>query len=188
MLNQIPDKILDLFFDDIEIKVLKCFFNEERILDFDLSERLKIPINDLRKILQEFNYKGFMNYDKIKSDKRDFWYDYIWYLKKVDFYTYLYKHLKILYEDLERKINICSKTIIFVCPKCNVQYPFAEALEYDFKCPNCGTVLEEIHVDIKKYKENLKFYKYWLDKIKKFAKEEESLDIEEIINRCVNQT
>jgi transcription initiation factor IIE alpha subunit len=59
-------------------------------------------------------------------------------------------------------------------------------LEYDFKCPDCGSILEENRVDTKKYEEKLKFYKYWLEKIKKFAKEEERFDIEEIIERRSN--
>jgi transcription initiation factor IIE alpha subunit len=59
-----------------------------------------------------------MDYDKIKSDKKEFWYDYIWYLKKVDFYTFLYKHLKDLCDELERKIKVCSSTLNFICPNC----------------------------------------------------------------------
>ncbi len=181
MLNQIPDKILELFFDDYEIKILKKFFNKEKILDFDLSNELNLQINEIRKILQEFNYKGFMDYDKLKSEKKEYWYDYVWYLKKVDFYTFLYRNLKDLCDELERKIKICSSTLSFVCPKCKKTYPFAEALDYDFKCPVCDCVLEENKIDPKKYENKLKFYKFWLEKIKKFAKDEESFDIEEII-------
>ncbi len=187
MLNQIPDKILKLFFDDLEIKILKNFFEKDRILDFDLADELNVPINELRRILQEFNYSGFMDYDKIKSDKKEFWYDYIWFLKKVDFYTFLYKRLNDLCDELERKIKICANTLNFICTNCKKTYPFAEALEFDFKCPDCNCILEENMIDTKKYEEKLKFYKYWLEKIKNFAKEEESFDIEEIINRKVSQ-
>jgi transcription initiation factor IIE alpha subunit len=91
-----------------------------------------------------------------------------------------------LCDELERKIKVCSSTLNIICPNCKKTCAFAEALEYDFKCPDCGSILEENKVDTKKNEEKLKIYRYWLEKIKKFAKEEESFDIEEIIKRKTN--
>jgi len=74
---------------------------------------------------------------------------------------YFRKHHRILeniLRDLKEQLVVEESNIFFYCPSCEFKYTFEEAMDYGFRCPQCGGVLKEYNNknDVRMIKEQIK--------------------------------
>ena len=113
---------------------------------------MKLKVTNVRTILNRLHYRGITNYDKTR-DKQTGWYYYVWTFD-------VQRMVKLVIEEQSEEISFLEKKkleiqeySLFGCANCD-SVPFEVAMEYNFKCPNCGKTMESINQDLQKKKIN----------------------------------
>jgi len=134
------------------IKIVELLGIKKNVSEFVIAEKLDLTINRIRHILYKLQSKNLVTSTR-KKDKKKGWYIYYW--------TFNFENLKELVSNLKKlrlmqlKSQLSKDTPQFyICENNCLMLKFKEALEYDFKCPECGKILYEI--DSKKELENAK--------------------------------
>ena len=146
------------------VLLVKALKNRKDVSEFKLAEELKQEINLTRNMLYrlyDFNLVSFIR----KKDKKKVWYIYHW--------TFNLKNIKYLMKDLKKKklerlkerLKREKGVDFYTCKEGCIRLDFEQATDFEFKCPECGALLdlednskkiEEIKKDIAKLEKEMK--------------------------------
>ena len=133
---------LGLELDESTLKILSILQKKKNVPEENIAKRLKIRINDARKLLYKLYERRLAVYEKKSDPKKKWWYIYYWSLDKDRiqelFLEYRGKQIEKKKAELEAELKYA-----FECKNCKAKYPYEEALETEFTCPACGSVLGE---------------------------------------------
>jgi transcription initiation factor TFIIE subunit alpha len=141
--------------------------NNKNISEFKIAEVIKKEVNQTRNILYRLYENNLVSFMR-KKDKKKGWYIYYW--------TFNQKRVKYLVGDLKGKKLAKLKERVerekegnfFGCGNKCIRLDFDQATDFNFKCPECGTVLdhedntevlEKIKKEIKEIEKELKSIK-----------------------------
>lgn len=121
------------------INVLK---DKKNVSEFTIAEELKEEINTIRNKLYrlyDFNLVEFTR----KKDKKKGWYIYYW--------TFVPSRIPYLIKDLKRKrleklkerIKLEQGSNFFECVNKCMRLTFDKAIDFEFKCPECGQLMNQ---------------------------------------------
>ncbi|MEK6932498.1 MAG: hypothetical protein AABW56_01745 [Nanoarchaeota archaeon] len=124
------------------IKLLNLLKEKENISEFDIAEDLKMSINQIRNLLYKLNSYNLV-YSNRKKDREKGWYIYYW--------TFNFKHARDLLISRKQAEILRLKDELekerqhryFVCANDNIRYELEEALELEYKCSECGSILKQ---------------------------------------------
>jgi transcription initiation factor TFIIE subunit alpha len=138
------DKLIEDFISEViggdVLEVVRYLKKRDNVSEFKLAEKLDLTVNQIRNMLYRLYSYSLVDFTR-KKDKKKGWYIYYW-----DFYvnraldTALgYKKERVaLLKDLLKKEETGQH---FICPDKDVRLSFEQAIEHDFKCPECDKVL-----------------------------------------------
>jgi transcription initiation factor TFIIE subunit alpha len=139
------------------------------ISEFTLADKLKIGINEVRNLiyrLQEHN----LVYSTRKKDRQKGWYIYYW--------TFNMLHARdLLIEKKTKQIAVLDETKkeeiegkLYACPSNCLRMSLEDAMEGNFKCPECEKVMiqEKDERDIKKIEEEMHRLRNEIHELKQF--------------------
>ncbi len=145
-------------------KILK---DKENVNEFTIAEKLKLTINQIRNIIYKFEQYNLINSTR-KKDRKKGWYIYFFTLNK--------KQIEDTVLQLKQnKINILKKQFdredsnnFYTCPNKCMRLTIENAMEHQFMCAECGTLLEPEDKDknVAKIKKIVKDLEEELEKIK----------------------
>jgi transcription initiation factor TFIIE subunit alpha len=130
--------------------------NGENVSEFLIAEKLEVPINAIRKtlyILQDSNLVTSMR----KKDKKKGWYIYYWTFDSIQAKTLILKMKEERMNNLKRRLDLEQNSKYFTCKRKCMRLTFERALENNFSCSECATILHEVDnsVKVKLIKEEL---------------------------------
>jgi len=116
--------------------------NKKNVSEFTISEKLKVSVNVVRNMLYRLYHENLVSFIR-KKDKKKGWYIYYWTpnLKRLRFLVNEIKKRKI--ERLKERIEREKNNFYFSCKNMCVRFSFDKAIEYNYKCPECGELLEQ---------------------------------------------
>lgn len=122
------------------IPLIRLILGKSDVNEFKIAEQLGITVNQVRNMLYRLGAYNLVDFTR-KKDKRKGWYIYYWTfdLRKAHDLILSLKHKKLhfLMKRLEKE-----KTDVFLkCVNECVRLDTANAMEYDFRCPECGELL-----------------------------------------------
>jgi len=138
--------------------------NKKNISEFKIAEAIKKEINATRNMLyrmQEANLVSFIR----KKDKKKGWYIYYWTFKPK-----MIKHIvtnlkKEKLSKLKDRISREKSNHFFICQNKCIRLDFEQAMNFEFKCPECGEIMNQ-----EDNKENIRLIEEEIKKIKKELK------------------
>ncbi|MEM2121768.1 MAG: hypothetical protein QXU20_03885 [Candidatus Woesearchaeota archaeon] len=140
--NEIIKDVLGMLSAEDTLNIIYNIKDKVNVSEFKIAEDLNLEIREIRKKLYKLLENNLVTF-KRKKDKKKGWYIYYWTFNPVQakfLYTQLReKRLKLLQERLEREKN----NQFFICPNACVRLDFEKAFEFDFKCPECGSLVKE---------------------------------------------
>ncbi len=138
-------KILELTKEVIgedAVKIVNFLKDKPNISEFKIAERTKTEIHEIRNILYRLNNHNLATYVK-KKDRQKGWY--------ISYWTFNKKRVKelmstIKVQKLEKykqrlKVEEANKNSFFMCSNACIRLEFQTATEHEFKCPECGNLL-----------------------------------------------
>ena len=134
------------------IPVFKILCLEENINEFDIAEKIHTNINNTRTLLYKL-VNNNLAFSTKKKDKDKGWYIYFW--------NFNFRHARDLIiekktkqlTELKQQFGLEIKGVMYECPKKHINVSLEKAMEINFRCTECETLL--IHKEIGRDKEEL---------------------------------
>jgi len=114
----------------------------KNISEFKVAEALQLEINQVRRILYRLFDNSLCTYNRKKDSKKG------WY---ISYWTFNIKRIKFVLENMNRsKLDLLNKRLkkeldadnnFYMCPNFCKRMTFYDAAEIEFKCPECGKLL-----------------------------------------------
>ncbi|MBN1941198.1 MAG: hypothetical protein JW772_03380 [Candidatus Diapherotrites archaeon] len=146
-------ELLSTIAGDYAVEITKIWERKGKMItDEEIAKKMKLKVTEARTILNRLHYRGISCYHKTKNTKTG-WYSYTWEIKTKRVLELLLEKYSERLEKLEVKRNFEQNYAMFTCKKQCDYIPFEIAVEYLFKCPECGATLEA--VDNKKRIKNI---------------------------------
>jgi transcription initiation factor TFIIE subunit alpha len=111
------------------------------ITDEELAKELNVKPNEVRKKLYLLSEQGFVTSRKTK-DKDSSLYIYYWKVNLDQINDVLLNRKRMILDKLKIRYEQEKDSLFYFCPQDNIKYTMDEALENEFKCPKCGSVLQ----------------------------------------------
>ncbi|MEM2954618.1 MAG: hypothetical protein QW625_01535, partial [Candidatus Nanoarchaeia archaeon] len=132
-------KEIGITLDPEMLEILDILQKQKKVAEEQIAKKLKMHVNDVRKLIYRLYEKGLAIYEKKTDPKKKWWYVYYWSLNKdkiADLYlAYRKKYLEKKKVELQEE-----QKYAFVCKTCNARYDYESALDKEFTCPVCSAV------------------------------------------------
>lgn len=141
--QKIFDTVKEVVGED-SLKVVEYLKDKKNISDFKIAEKTNSDIHEIRNILYRLFNNNLVTYYR-KKDRQKGWYISYWTFNKKrikDLMKQLHvskleKYRERLHEEEKNRGNF------FLCPKACVRLGFEKATDCEFRCPECGTILNQ---------------------------------------------
>ena len=124
------------------VPLVELIKKKKNVSEFKIAETLGVTVNVVRNMLYRLYHKNLVSFVR-KKDKKKGWYIYYWTfnMKRIKFLADSLKkeHVERLKERLERE----KSGFFFTCPNECMRLDFEKATDYFFKCPECGSLLQQ---------------------------------------------
>ena len=141
-MNKVIEEVVGEVAGNDVIPLVKKLKNRKNVSEFKLAESIKKEINHTRNMLYRLHDANLVTFTR-KKDKKKGWYIYYW--------TFNLKRMKYLTVDLKKKryakLNERLKREkhgqFFVCGNNCIRLDFEQSMDFSYKCPECGTLLNQ---------------------------------------------
>ncbi len=116
--------------------------SKNNISEFKLAEMLNITVNQVRNMLYRLNEQNLVDFIR-RKDKKKGWYIYYWTLNKKSTEDALIRVKFKQLNDLKTRLDREQGSIFYVCPTGCMRLAMENAMEYEFRCQECGTLMKE---------------------------------------------
>lgn len=126
------------------VPVIEFLKNRKNISEFIIADKVKLDMQRTRNILYRLNTHNITTYIR-KKDKKKGWYISYWTFNKKRIKDLIgimkIKKIEKLREQLKREET--NKNSFFICPQACARLDFDQASEFEYKCPECGSLLNQ---------------------------------------------
>ncbi|MCX8184900.1 MAG: helix-turn-helix domain-containing protein [Sulfolobales archaeon] len=123
------------------VKIFQVLFNSDRELGYsDIIARTGLDEQTVRRVLYELNDLGLVVYRRIQSPE-DGRFIYYWFINSYGLNQALLNRKRLALEKLRTRLDHEARTVFFFCLNDGIRLSFDEAMELDFKCPKCSSLL-----------------------------------------------
>jgi len=135
------DVIRDVAGEDV-VPLVNLIKKKKNISEFKIAEMMKLNVNVVRNMLYRLYHKNLVSFVR-KKDKKKGWYIYYW--------TFNVKRVGVLLDEIKKKrieklqewLEREKNNFFFTCPTGCMRLDFEKAMDYGFKCPECGTLMSQ---------------------------------------------
>ena len=139
--TKIYDTVKTVIGED-SLKIIEYLKDKKNISDFKIAEKVDKDIHEVRNILYRLYSQNLVNYYR-KKDRQKGWY--------ISYWTFNKKRIKELLLKIDRdrlsKYSVRLKEEVenmgnfYLCPNACVRVGFEKATDLEFRCPECGRIL-----------------------------------------------
>lgn len=139
-ISEIDSVIAEVAGEDV-IPLVKKLKNKKNVSEFKLADSLKQEINIVRNMLYRLYNSNLVSFTR-KKDKKKGWYIYYWTFdtKRIKYLMQVLKEKRL--EKLRERLEREQSEQFFLCPNLCIRLDFEQSMNFEFKCPECGTLIE----------------------------------------------
>ena len=134
-------------------RIVEILFGKKDVNEFLIAKKMELTINQVRNILYKLSADNLVSFVR-KKDKRKGWYIYYWTLNKNKVKEALVSYKKKQLQDFKLRLAREQKSQFFFCPTGCMRMTMENAMDHDFKCQECGSLLRPL--DNQRTIENIK--------------------------------
>ncbi len=146
------------------LPLVKVLRNKSNVSEFKLADHIKKEINLTRNMLYRLYDNNLVSFIR-KKDKKKGWYIYYWTFNNKRVKDLVSDIKKRRYERLLERLNREKNSQFYICSNKCMRLDFEQSHDFNFKCPECGTLLDlednaktikTLQVDVDKLEKELK--------------------------------
>ncbi|MBU1269973.1 MAG: hypothetical protein KJ583_02220 [Nanoarchaeota archaeon] len=115
---------------------------KKRISEFIVAEELDLEIHKTRNILYRLYEHNIVQFLR-KKDKIKGWYICYWDLNERVIPELAVKITRNKFEKIQERLEREKNNTFYMCKNACARMTFDNAIEYNFKCPECGEIMNE---------------------------------------------
>jgi transcription initiation factor TFIIE subunit alpha len=126
------------------VKIVNFLGEQKNVSEFIIADNLKLDMQTVRNTLYKMHTLNVATYIR-KKDRQKGWYISYWTFNKARIKEVVVHMKKIQLENLRERLHKeeQSKGVFYICPKACARLDFDQATEFEFKCPECGSLLNQ---------------------------------------------
>jgi len=156
-------KFIESYVGSDGARVFRALFESDKELSYsDIIAKTGLDEQIVRRVLYELNDLGLVIYRRVQSAE-DGRFIYYWTVNSYGINQVLLNRKRQTLEKLKMRLDHEERTAFFLCINDGIRLTFDEALELDFRCPKCSSLL--VQEDRNPYAEILRGF------VRKLAKE-----------------
>ena len=126
------------------IKVVDFLGDRKNVSEFIIAEKLKLDMQTIRNTLYKLHTHNVTTYIR-KKDRQKGWYISYWTFNKKRIRELVDVMKKMQIEKLRERLakEEANKGLFFICSKACARLDFDQATDFEFKCPECGSLLQQ---------------------------------------------
>ena len=180
--NDIVKQLIKEIIGDKGVSLYNLIWSKKNVSEFKIAEELKLTINQVRNLLYQFSTYNLV-YSTRKKDRDKGWYIYYWTINFNEVRSLLLQRKKSGLAHLYTELETEKQHKYYVCSRDGTKLELEEAMEHNFKCPECEQVLKHIDSD-----KRIEAIKQEIDQIKQdLGNLSNNAFIEEIISQQVEE-
>ncbi|MGA2918616.1 transcription factor [Methanoregula sp.] len=121
---------------DEGLNLLERFPREGEHSDEELAASTGINLNSVRHTLYTLYERRLAEYHRIKNNETG-WLTYLWQLRTDHIADALREDMSLVLDKLSRREKYEEENDFFICKDCHLIFTFPQAMNIDFKCPDC---------------------------------------------------
>ena len=167
----IPQKLIDETLTEIggpeALGIYKILKNKENVNEFEIAEKLKLTINQIRNIIYKFEQHNLVSSNR-KKDRKKGWYIYFFTFNKKEAENLVIKLKSEKINKLKKQLSRETSHEYYACPNQCMRVTIENAMENGFMCLECNNLLqpEKREKNITKLKKDLEGYEQEIEKLK----------------------
>ncbi len=123
------------------VKVFRALLDSDKELSYnDIIAKTDLDEQTVRRVLYELNDLGMVIYKRVQSPE-DGRFIYYWLVNSYGINQALLNRKRITLERLKARLSHEMEAVFFLCLNDGIRLSFDEALELDFRCPKCSSLL-----------------------------------------------
>jgi len=141
--NQLIEEVATELVGEESVPVIRYIKDRKSTSEFKIATGIKEEIHRTRNILYRLFDHGLVSFIR-KKDKKKGWYICYWDLepKKVKYLVSKIKKQKL--ENLKDRLKREQSSTFFMCKNACTRVDFEKATDLEFKCPECGSLMNQI--------------------------------------------
>ncbi len=124
------------------LKLVKALKNKKNVSEFKLADAIDQEINITRNMLYRLYDHNLVSFVR-KKDKKKGWYIYYWTFNPKRIKELVANLKKIKIERLKERLQREKTTNFYTCANKCIRLDFDQATEFEYKCPECGEILNQ---------------------------------------------
>ncbi len=137
--NLISDLAREVVGDEA-VRLVDFIKGKKNVSEFKIADKLNITVNQVRNILYGLNSRNLVTFTR-KKDKKKGWYIYYWTFDEKRARDTIIDLKEKRIENLKKLLEKEDSNIYYICPNDDTRMNAENALEHQFKCPECGQIL-----------------------------------------------
>jgi transcription initiation factor TFIIE subunit alpha len=160
--KQLIEEVVKELVGEEALPIIFYLRGKKRISEFIIAEELDMEIHRTRNILYRLLEKNIVTFLR-KKDRIKGWYICYWDFNE-DIIPYLAEKIrKGKIEELKKRLGKEEGNYFYMCKNACVRMAFDKAIEFNFKCPECGELMNQ--------QENQRTIEFIKQRIKELQKE-----------------
>jgi len=143
----IEDAVVEAAGEDV-LPLINALKNKKNISEFKLAENIKQEINTTRNMLYRLYQANLVSFIR-RKDKQKGWYIYYWTFKPKRIKYLILELKKKRFEKLKERLDRETGNDFFMCKNKCMRLNFDQAVDFSYKCPECGSIMEQENNDEK---------------------------------------
>ncbi|MFH1638558.1 MAG: hypothetical protein ABIB71_09090 [Candidatus Woesearchaeota archaeon] len=140
--NKEIEEIMSLVIGEDITPLVNILRNKSNVSEFKLADELNITVNQVRNMLYRLYKHNLVSFVR-KKDKKKGWYIYYWTLDLKHVREELLKLKTKRVEEFKSKLDAEEGGTFFMCPNKCMRVKLENAMEFGFRCQECGNLLVE---------------------------------------------
>jgi transcription initiation factor TFIIE subunit alpha len=140
--NESLDELVVTTVGENVLPLVHILQKKDNISEFKLAEMLNVTVNQIRNMLYKLNEQNLVSFIR-KKDKKKGWYIYYWSINRKSIEGSILKVKLKQLDDLKSRLGREEEGLFYVCPMGCCRQQMEVAMEHEFRCQECGTLLKE---------------------------------------------
>jgi transcription initiation factor TFIIE subunit alpha len=142
----IEEVVAEVAGEDV-VPLVKALYKRKDVSEFKVAEKIGKDVNQVRNMLYRLYHVNLVSFIR-RKDKKKGWYIYYWTFKPQGIRGLLKNMREKQLDTLKERLKKETESQFYMCANKCVRLDFEKATEFEFKCPECGEIMnQENNVD-----------------------------------------